>query len=131
MLESDSHDQPEETRMTYVYMVRCEDHSLYTGIAKDLKRRMQEHYYRKKSGAKYTKSHRVCSLEMVWEAESWSDAAKLEYRVKQLAKSQKETLIHHPEQANRLPSLCPEGIHYIPHPEITLEMCLEERTWRD
>ena len=60
--------------MPYVYMVRCEDRSLYTGIARDLKRRIQEHYYRKKPGAKYTKSHPVCSLAMVWEAESWSDA---------------------------------------------------------
>ena len=127
MLESDSYDQPEEKRMTYIYMVRCEDHSLYTGIARDLRRRMQEHYYRKKPCAKYTKSHRVCSLEMVWEARSWSDAAKLEYRVKQLGKSQKEMLIGHPERVNVLPSLCLEGTSYVPHPEITLEMCLLDR----
>ncbi|MDE6961550.1 MAG: GIY-YIG nuclease family protein [Lachnospiraceae bacterium] len=113
--------------MPYVYMVRCEDRSLYTGIARDLKRRIQEHYYRKKPGAKYTKSHPVCSLAMVWEAESWSDAAKLEYRIKQLTKGQKETLLLHPEQVNERMSLCLEGKRYVSHPEITLAMCLDEK----
>lgn len=127
MLEPDSYDQAERKLMPYIYMVRCEDRSLYTGIARDLKRRIQQHYYRKKPGAKYTRSHQVCSLEMVWEAENWSDAAKLEYRVKRLGKSQKEALIVHPERVNRLPSLRLEEKNYLPHPEITLEMCLKDR----
>ena len=113
--------------MPYVYMVRCEDRSLYTGIARDIKRRIQEHYYKKKPGAKYTRSHQVCSLGMVWEAKSWSDAAKLEYRIKQLAKRQKEALLLCPEQVNEWPSLRLEGKKYVSHPEITLEMCLNEK----
>ena len=52
--------------MAYVYMVRCKDDSLYTGIAKDLGHRMNEHYYKKKNGAKYTKSRQIQTLEMVW-----------------------------------------------------------------
>ena len=61
--------------MAYVYMVRCKDDSLYTGIAKDLGHRMNEHYYKKKNGAKYTKSRQIQTLEMVWETEDWSLAA--------------------------------------------------------
>ena len=58
-------------RMAYVYMVRCKDDSLYTGIAKDLGHRMNEHYYKKKNGAKYTKEPTDPDLEMVWETEDW------------------------------------------------------------
>lgn len=112
--------------MAYIYIVRCSDNSLYTGIARDLSRRMQEHYYRKKHGAKYTKSRQIMSLEMVWETEEWSHAAKLEFRVKQLRKSEKEALIRHPERVNDLPAFVQEGIEYQPRPGLTLEMCLKE-----
>lgn len=111
--------------MAYVYMVRCSDRSLYTGIAKDIAQRMQEHYYKKKSGAKYTKSRQVQSLEMVWETESWSDAAKLEIRIKHLTKPQKEALILRPETISERFGAELEGIIYIPHPEFTLEMYLK------
>ena len=30
--------------MYYIYMLRCEDNSIYTGITKELKRRMKEHF---------------------------------------------------------------------------------------
>lgn len=111
--------------MAYVYMVRCIDRSLYTGIAKDIVQRMQEHYYKKKNGAKYTKSRQVQSLEMVWETKEWSDAAKLEIRIKQLTKPQKEELILHPEKICEKFGAGLGGITYIPHPELTLEMCLK------
>ena len=48
--------------MAYIYMVRCQDESLYTGIAHDVGKRMREHYYKKKTGAKYTKSRQVTAL---------------------------------------------------------------------
>lgn len=111
--------------MAYIYIVRCADCSLYTGIAKDLMQRMQEHYYRKKTGAKYTRSRQIQSLEMVWETESWSDAAKLENRIKRLRKSQKEALILHPEAVSEEFGASLDGIIYKPHPEYTLKMCLE------
>lgn len=112
--------------MAYIYMVRCTDNSLYTGIARDLSRRMQEHYYKKKNGAKYTKSRQIKSLEMAWETEEWSHAAKLEFWIKQLRKSEKEALISHPERVNELPAFLHEGIEYQPLTGLTLEMCLEE-----
>ena len=88
--------------MAYIYMVRCEDNSLYTGITKDIRRRICEHYYKKRSGAKYTKSRQICALEMVWETDDWSTAARLEYRIKQLKKSEKEKLILAPQRVNLL-----------------------------
>ncbi len=112
--------------MAYTYMVRCTDGSLYTGIAKDIGRRMREHYYRKKHGAKYTKSRQVSSLEMVWETEKWSHAAKLEFWIKQLKKPQKEELLSHPEKVNQLSDFLQQEIIFVPHPEYTLEMYLDE-----
>ncbi len=115
--------------MAYIYIIRCTDRSLYTGIAKDLGRRMQEHYYRKKTGAKYTKSRQVQSLEMVWETEEWSDAAKLEARIKRLSKSRKEELILHPEElAGRVDPALARTV-YRPHPEWKLEdFLMEDKT---
>ena len=39
----------------YVYILRCKDNSLYTGITNNLEKRYQDHC--EKKGAKYTKSH--------------------------------------------------------------------------
>ena len=111
--------------MAYIYMIRCTDNSLYTGITKDLGKRMQEHYYKKKHGAKYTKSRQVRSLEMVWETQEWSHAAKLEFWIKQLRKPQKEELLKNPGMINELSVFLQEGIVYTPHPDYCLEMYLE------
>lgn len=82
-----------ENKKYYVYMLRCEDNSIYTGIAKDLKRRMKEHFLQDEKCAKYTKSHKPKKLEMVWKTENKSLASKLEYAIKTLNKNQKEELI--------------------------------------
>ena len=79
--------------MYYVYMLRCEDNSIYTGITTDVKRRMEEHFSKDKKCAKYTMSHNAKKLERVWETENKVLASKLEYRIKELPKGQKEELI--------------------------------------
>ena len=79
--------------MYYVYMLRCEDNSIYTGITTDVKRRMEEHFSKDKKCAKYTMSHNAKKLERVWKTENKVLASKLEYRIKELPKSQKEELI--------------------------------------
>ena len=79
--------------MYYIYMLRCENNSIYTGITTDVKRRMEEHFSKDKKGAKYTKSHIPHKLECVWEAPDKILASKLEYRIKKLTKKQKEELI--------------------------------------
>ena len=81
----------------YTYMLRCTDGSIYTGITKDVERRMKEHKEGGKECAKYTRTHHFQSLEAVFEAGSWSEAAKLEYAIKRLPKEKKEQLIASPE----------------------------------
>jgi putative endonuclease len=112
--------------MAYIYMVRCEDESIYTGIARDLGQRMREHYYKKKSGAKYTKSRRIKALEMVWETDSWSHAAMLEIRIKRLKRPKKEELIREPENVQAFFPEELEGIPYKPRPEFQLTDFLEQ-----
>ncbi len=78
--------------MYYIYMLRCEDNSIYTGITTDVEHRMKEHFT-KINGAKYTKSHTPKMLEAVWQTENRAEACKLEYHIKRLAKRKKENLI--------------------------------------
>lgn len=74
-------------------MLRCSDNSLYTGIASDFERRINEHFNKSKKCAKYTRSHTAKQLEAVWECENKSLAASLECCIKKLAKLKKEELI--------------------------------------
>ena len=77
----------------YIYMLRCEDDSVYTGIATDLIKRMTEHFEKTESCAKYTLRHSAKSLECVWKTKNRSLASKLEFRIKKLNKKEKEELI--------------------------------------
>ncbi len=78
--------------MYYIYLLRCTDGSLYTGIAKDLARRIGEHRSGTCPHSKYTRTHppdRVCAA---WQSADRGSASRLEYRIKRLQKSQKEKL---------------------------------------
>ena len=79
--------------MYYVYMLRCKDDSIYTGITIDVARRMEEHFSKNGKCAKYTLTHTAKKLEKVWQTENRVLASKLEYRIKELSKRQKEELI--------------------------------------
>lgn len=79
--------------MYYVYMLRCEDNSIYTGITTDVKRRMNEHFNKDKKCAKYTLNHTPKKLECVWSTANKSLASKLEYHIKKLSKENKEALV--------------------------------------
>ena len=80
--------------MYYTYMLRCADNSIYTGITTDLKRRMDEHFNKLDTAAKYTHSHTALKLEIAWSSENKSLASKLEYHIKHyLTKTEKEKLI--------------------------------------
>lgn len=77
----------------YVYMMRCSDNLLYTGITTDLERRFSEHTKKDGTGAKYTRAKSVVSVACVWVTGSGrSDASKLEARLKKLTKEKKELL---------------------------------------
>ena len=79
--------------MYYIYMLRCKDNTIYTGITVNIERRMEEHFLRNDKCAKYTYTHIAKKLEAVWECENKSLASKLEYAIKKLNKSEKEELI--------------------------------------
>ena len=81
--------------MYHIYMLRCLDNSLYTGITTDLERRLQEHREGGKSGAKYTAVHGAKNFECAWQCEDRANASKLEYWIKTLSKKDKEALVKH------------------------------------
>lgn len=81
----------------YVYILRCADNSLYTGIATDVQRRFEEHCGKDGKGAKYTRSRQPIEIAAVWKAENRAAASRLEYQIKQLSKAQKEELIKRSE----------------------------------
>jgi putative endonuclease len=87
----------------YIYIVRCEDNSLYTGITTNYQRRFNEHKSISSLGAKYTRSHTPKKIEVIWHTSlGRSMASKLEYRIKRLSKVQKENLIEFPHEAKNL-----------------------------
>ncbi|WP_339004120.1 GIY-YIG nuclease family protein [Fusobacterium polymorphum] len=79
----------------YLYMLRCEDKSIYTGIAKDYLKRYEEHLSGK--GAKYTKAHKVIKIERVFLCDSRSTACILESKLKKYTKKKKESVISKPD----------------------------------
>ena len=84
----------------YIYIIRCDDNSLYTGITTDLSRRFSQH--QTKTGAKYTRTHQVVKIEAFWQVSGRSEATKLECKIKKLTKMQKENLIKFPDKFNLL-----------------------------
>jgi len=86
--------------MYFIYMLRCSDNSLYTGITNDFQKRYEEHTARAKSAAKYTKSRQVIGVEAVWCCETKGDALRLECRIKTFDKAKKEKLVQNPEDVN-------------------------------
>ena len=76
----------------FVYILECADKTLYTGIAKDLDKRMAEHNY-SKLGAKYTSSRRPVKLVYSKKFKNRSEASKEEIRIKKLKRSQKLEII--------------------------------------
>jgi len=79
--------------MYYVYMVRCADDTLYTGITKEVQRRVDEHNSSDK-GAKYTRTRRPVRLVYSEKYSDRSSASKREYAIKKkMSKAQKTTLI--------------------------------------
>ncbi len=81
----------------YVYIIRCGDDTLYTGIAADINRRLRQHSGTLKGGAKYTAGRGVKKLEALWRTDDSSAARKMEYAIKKLRRAEKESLISHPE----------------------------------
>jgi putative endonuclease len=75
----------------HLYMLRCDDDSVYTGITTDVDRRLREHRTGKR-GARYLRARRPIELLYAARVGDRSAASIAEYAVKTLEKSQKEAL---------------------------------------
>lgn len=79
--------------MYYVYIVKCSDNTLYTGITTNIERRVFEHNSSLK-GAKYTRCRRPVTLMYFENCDTKSDAAKRECSIKKLTRENKLKLIN-------------------------------------
>ncbi|KKU82772.1 MAG: Excinuclease ABC C subunit domain protein [Parcubacteria group bacterium GW2011_GWA2_47_8] len=78
--------------MYYLYILKCADQSLYTGICVDLDKRFEEHNSTA-LGAKYTRGRRPVELVFSQRFRTRATAAAKEYRIKQLSRDKKLKLI--------------------------------------
>ncbi len=76
-----------------VYILRCSDETLYTGITRDVERRVEEHNGSGLLGARYTRARRPVRLVYSEAQKTRSDAARREYEIKRLNREGKEALI--------------------------------------
>lgn len=78
----------------FVYMLRCADDSLYTGITTDLERRLDEHNHCEQKGARYTRARRPVALAYAEPCDSRSEASQREYLLKRLSRAEKLDLVN-------------------------------------
>jgi len=72
---------------TYLYVLECKDKSLYIGIAKDPKQRLEKHNNGK--GSKYVRSRTPATIIYIEGPYTRSEALKLEYKYKQMSRKEK------------------------------------------
>jgi putative endonuclease len=82
-----------------VYLIRCRDRSLYTGIATDVARRFAEHQRQDGRGARYLRGRSPLRLVFQHTVGSRSRALKVEFRIKRLTKAKKERLVRNGDLA--------------------------------
>lgn len=82
--------------MYYLYILKCVDDTLYTGITVDLERRLKEHNF-SNLAAKYTRARRPVKLVYSKKFHNRSLASKAENKIKQLPRAEKMKLINRPD----------------------------------
>ncbi len=81
----------------YVYILRCRDGTLYTGLTDDLTKRLAAHNSGK--GAKYTRGRGPVAMVYSEELPTATAARRREYEIKQLPRAKKLSLIENaPEE---------------------------------
>ena len=78
----------------FVYIVRCADASLYTGITNDIERRINAHNNDNRTASAYTRSRRPVELVYQESHLTRSQASKREYQIKQLSRKEKIALLN-------------------------------------
>lgn len=76
----------------FVYILRCSDNTLYTGVARDLDKRLHQHNH-SRDGAKYTRGRRPVELVYQERAQDRSTAQQREHCIKRLSVEKKRQLI--------------------------------------
>ncbi len=76
-----------------VYIVRCGDGTLYTGIALDVRRRIAQHAKAAGDGAKYLRGRGPLRLVLTRRVGTRSGALRVEHRIKRLPRMRKEELV--------------------------------------
>ncbi len=79
--------------MYTLYILQCADNSLYTGIAKDINKRIEMH--RAGTGAKYVRGRLPFDLVYTEEWKDRSSATKREMEIKKMSRENKYLLIEH------------------------------------
>lgn len=74
-----------------LYILRCRDGTLYTGIAVDAEKRLRQH--RSGKGAKYTRGRGPLEMVYLEQCENHPQALRRELEVKKLTRAEKEALI--------------------------------------
>jgi len=77
--------------MNFTYIIKCSDHSLYTGWTNNLEKRIASH--NAGTASKYTRSRRPVTLVYYEKFNTKEEAMKREYAIKQLSSDQKQRLI--------------------------------------
>jgi len=80
----------------FLYVLRCNDRSLYCGIAIDVEKRLEQH--RSGKGARYTRGRGPLNLVHVWKLANHSRALKAEWAFKKLSRAQKERGLKKPHE---------------------------------
>ncbi|MDC0074855.1 GIY-YIG nuclease family protein [Alphaproteobacteria bacterium] len=80
------------TENWFLYILECKDKTLYTGITKNLNKRINQHA--KGIGAKYTRGRGPFRLAYKIKYNNLNEALKKEYEIKQLTKLKKLELIN-------------------------------------
>ena len=80
-----------EPQRAYVYLLRCGDGSLYCGWTVDVEKRLAAHATGRAS--RYTSRRLPVELAAAWEMETTSAARRMEWRIKQLTRTQKLALV--------------------------------------
>lgn len=95
-----------ESRPWYLYVVRCKDETLYTGITVDVVQRVKDHNAGR--GAAYTAARRPTTLVAVWAFEGQGAALRAERAFKRLPRQRKLDIIANEKpfcNANMLPTV--------------------------